>query len=767
MMDRLRNLFKRQTPVINPNVVGAGEVGWVQSRLFSKDFPKYNPDLLIGRKGSGIYRTMMLDEQVKAVVRFKRDAITARDFTFEMPNAESNGISEDEGKRRVEIYDTMVRETYGSFIDGLNFILMAMYQGFSMTEKIIDVFNHNGKPFLGIRELVPKPFETFEFLIDDFGTIDEVVQRVHAQKQTIDLNRFVYYVQNPEFDQHYGQSDLREAYRSWYQKDVIIRFYSQFLEKFAGGFVIGKPKAGGVLTPGTPEYASMIAAMDSIQTQTSILLPNNIDLDVVNPSTTDQFESAIQMHDLQISKALLVPNLLGITPQASKSGGGFAQANTQLEAFLWTLDADATRLEETANEQIFQPLSRLNFADGIGPLLRWKPVSETKKLEIIKTWQELVTSGSVEATDTDESHIRSMMDFPDKGEPLDLEIKIGEATHVPPESRDRGPVKEPNQQRTNNSLVSKASFARAEKRVSFNVIERKATNIEDNSSIVIESKMADMVADLSARIKEEKWGTPAAGVAGINNIDFHPRQKTKVRKSVDTMLNQAWALGIQHSKTELASARKEKFQINMGRIDEDAADFLRVNGFRMFGHLSDDMRAIVQNTLVNGVKFSWTTDEIVNKVYDQLTSAGFVAVASNAEATGRTIAELTELLDESTNLARIRTAVRTNVFEAINEARFSTFTDPTLDGFIEALEYSAILDSRTTRICRHLDDRVYPLDSPLWNKYRPPNHFNCRSLLVPVTIIDTDVEGKDSVDGSRFSRPPTIDPQKGFGGTAG
>jgi len=25
-----------------------------------------------------------------------------------------------------------------------------------------------------------------------------------------------------------------------------------------------------------------------------------------------------------------------------------------------------------------------------------------------------------------------------------------------------------------------------------------------------------------------------------------------------------------------------------------------------------------------------------------------------------------------------------------------------------------------------------PVDSELWNKYRPPNHFNCRAIVIPV-----------------------------------
>jgi len=348
------------------------------------------------------------------------------------------------------------------------------------------------------------------------------------------------------------------------------------------------------------------------------------------------------------------------------------------------------------------------------------------------------------------------MNFPHKGEPLELTPEIGLPNQETPSPR--GPVKEPNQQRTTN-----AKMARAEKRVSFNVIERQSGKIEDEGVIAIEAKMADMVADLTARIEEEKWGTPAGGIAGINNIDFNPRQKAKVRKSIDVVLNQSWALGIKHSKNELAAARKERFRINMGRIDEDAADFLRVNGFRMFGFMSDDMRGIIQQVLVNGVKFSWSTNEIVNKVYDELTRGGFISIEANAAATGRQIVAITESLDGAVSLHRIRTAVRTNVFEAINEARYSTFTDPDLEGFVEALEYSSILDSRTTRICRHLDERVYEIDSEVWNTHRPPNHFNCRSILVPVTIIDDDVEGKDS-DGGRFSKPPSIKPQSGFGG---
>jgi uncharacterized protein with gpF-like domain len=94
----------------------------------------------------------------------------------------------------------------------------------------------------------------------------------------------------------------------------------------------------------------------------------------------------------------------------------------------------------------------------------------------------------------------------------------------------------------------------------------------------------------------------------------------------------------------------------------------------------------------------------------------------------------------------------------MNEARFAEFTDPALDGFVVAFRYSAILDSRTTEICQELHDSVYEADSAVWDQYRPPNHYNCRSLLVPITQLDVQ---QGTWDGE-VDDAPTVQPQEGF-----
>lgn len=45
------------------------------------------------------------------------------------------------------------------------------------------------------------------------------------------------------------------------------------------------------------------------------------------------------------------------------------------------------------------------------------------------------------------------------------------------------------------------------------------------------------------------------------------------------------------------------------------------------------------------------------------------------------------------------------------------------------LEYSAVIDSRTSEICRPLDGIIAKVDDPIWKRIAPLNHFNCRCTL--------------------------------------
>jgi len=94
--------------------------------------------------------------------------------------------------------------------------------------------------------------------------------------------------------------------------------------------------------------------------------------------------------------------------------------------------------------------------------------------------------------------------------------------------------------------------------------------------------------------------------------------------------------------------------------------------------------------------------------------------------------------------ARLETIVRTNLTEVYNQGRL--VQGSLADEYLEAWQYSAIIDTRTTEVCKHLDGRVFMADDKRVAGVRPPRHFNCRSVLVPIVVGETVEEGDKITD---------------------
>jgi SPP1 gp7 family putative phage head morphogenesis protein len=111
---------------------------------------------------------------------------------------------------------------------------------------------------------------------------------------------------------------------------------------------------------------------------------------------------------------------------------------------------------------------------------------------------------------------------------------------------------------------------------------------------------------------------------------------------------------------------------------------------------------------------------------------------------------------------RLETVVRTNVTDAYNRGRLVEGREA--GELLVGFQYSAVLDDRTTEICRELDGKVFRPGDPALDQVKPPNHFNCRSVLVPITI-DTPVEEDDFATAEDVGAARDLmDP--GFGGAA-
>jgi len=79
----------------------------------------------------------------------------------------------------------------------------------------------------------------------------------------------------------------------------------------------------------------------------------------------------------------------------------------------------------------------------------------------------------------------------------------------------------------------------------------------------------------------------------------------------------------------------------------------------------------------------------------------------------------------------IQTNVRTELTDFFNLARERTFRES--GALVQSLQYTSVLDDRTTLICQKLDGITYrSMDDPNLTASRPPNHFQCRATIVPI-----------------------------------
>ncbi len=110
-----------------------------------------------------------------------------------------------------------------------------------------------------------------------------------------------------------------------------------------------------------------------------------------------------------------------------------------------------------------------------------------------------------------------------------------------------------------------------------------------------------------------------------------------------------------------------------------------------------------------------------------------------------TLQEVHKILPQLT-ANHLSTHYNNNVMIAYNAGRIRHFKESSA---VQYLMYNAILDGHTTNLCRKLHGTVKPKNDPFWDKFYPPNHHNCRSVVYPVhksqlgksmSYIETDEE---------------------------
>lgn len=700
----------------------------------SYDFP-YNPDPLARSNNYATYDEMLRDDQVKVCLGLKKDMTVNSGWQIEcdredvLESLENNlkNLQDDDG---VDY----------SFEDAIRDIIGTGYgYGFSVSEAVYKI--EDGK--YALKSLKTRPPHTWEFHLDDKGKLKKLVQNTTHGPQEMNPKNFLHYVYQPEWGNPYGKSDLQSAHEAWKAKKFFTRMYAMYGERFATPTIIARYKP----RMDTQEIDRLYDVAQTLQNNTTILIPEDATIELLETKKdgSDTYEKAINLFDLRIGRALLVPDLLGVSG-AKTDGGSFALGKKHFDLFLSTILKDRASLERKINLRIVKPLVEANFGKDIDATFRFKPWKQEDVLEYLKIWIQAATGTIFKPTQEQVDFFSELVGFP-KGAQVMEKTEIDPMTGLPkppaagkpgqpgakgPEKDQEGAAKpakegeEPSDQGQRPSATSgpksqpekRRQFSRGagelrvyrdltayEQKVDFAAIRRTLDSREATLTGALERATRQITKDLTAQIRDKRIITKFKPER-INEIEPH-----FMRDMNRLLLDHFTALfkdSVQEARDEVFPEAPRKF-VEDDLLPEEFLKILSAESFKTVGDYTNDMTKRATNRLVRGIKDGLGERELVDLIDGEL-----------ADATERWIA----------------TTVRTKTTEIYNSARKVAWeSDPQISQIVEAYEFSAIIDAATSEVCESLDGRIFSRGE-FTNRVTPPLHYNCRSIFVPVTKFE-------------------------------
>jgi len=711
----------------------------------------YNPSQLVSRKGLGLFDKIGKDEQTQAALSLRRYAAVNTGWQVKSPEGKDDEDDRGNIVKKWEVTD-FVQWTLDSFVgkravpyrsleDMLGGMLTGRQKyGYNVAEKVYEEIDYGPwKGKLGLSKLETRRPHEIDFATDEFGNLEMIQQRQQGTNWVaLPPFKFVLSVNRFEWGNFYGTSDLEFAYRPWWAKDNTYKWLLMLLER------LGIPPIFLFYDPDSvpTEMKNQIKTILSrLQAGTTAIIPARGGedsarmqfLDIVKDSA-DALMAALDKFDNHIAKSLLMPNLLGVSPE--NKFGSRALGQVQFDVFMLVVEADRTDLMTNVMDgQVIRQLVDLNFGQQDEyPYFEFNPVTDDDANAIFTLWKDLVGSKVVKPQPSDEEHVRRVLEFPpideDREEEDDSEPPpIPGGPPFPPGAAPAAPVKPGEDDTMRTPPAARDAFAlsrppgRFERVVAFAEVERKLNGQEELAiDFAREALMTTRDRLLRQVGKRERIDD-----AFIREITLGSQKPFEA--AMRNLLRNVFDAGRDDVGTEVRKAMPQKFQERGPNfIQREAIRFLQTKSIQLAATTYDELLKGVRRVLQVALEAGLPVREAVARLREV-----FDPFVGN-ESVLRGGAPLPDY--------RLEAIVRTESTAAYNQGRLVGARDPDLEGFMQGMLYSAVLDSRTSPVCAHLDGRVFRMDDTDLDRLRPPNHVHCRSVLVPMTIATEIDEGE-------------------------
>jgi len=639
---------------------------------------------------------MRHDDQVKVALSLKKDLVLNSGWEIKCEVE--------------EIRDFIVKAlTLGMEIpidEALRDMLSSYDYGFSLTEPVYQIVDGRYQP----KGLKTRPPHSFRFEIDAKGQLLEIKQHTSREDKSFSPNIFIHHVYQPEFGNPYGKSDLRAAHPAWTGKKFIFRMMATYLERFANPTVVGKYDKN----MDTNEINRFHSMLRSMQNSTTLTIPEEAMVDIIqtNRDSTDAYIKAINLCNMMMARSILVPDLLGIGGGETE-GGSFALGNTHYKLFLKMLDKDKTVLQRLITLRLVQPLVKVNFGE-YDCAFEFRPFSEENELEFQRIWIEAVKGRIFEPNPEEINHLRAQLRYPQG--PVNLtqpQIPAGPFGESNRDGTRRAERPANGDQGDKPKLASKTLDYRLRREVTAYEMKVDFAQVAETLEIH-EHRVTPKLKTAGSQIYRD-WIEQVRDSGLIRRFqpekmnDLKPRFLKDMNVVVKRFFKDLYADASQEAAHELLNRKLTlKFE-HEPMLPEEFLTYLEAESFKIVGDYATEVTKRMRNILSRGIRDGLAESELVKLLREE---AGDISEHW------------------------LSTVIRTKTTEVYNQARKIYWeTDEIAKEIVKAYEFSAILDERTSEVCERLDGKIFEI-SEYTDKVTPPLHFNCRSLLVPVTKFE-------------------------------
>lgn len=619
------------------------------------------------------YRDMLRDGTVEALFNILTMPILASEYDIK-PADEST-----EAKTQADfVRNNLLSESYKGGIETpfdlfLDQSMMALVDGFQVWEKVYRLNNNRYE----LKKLALRDSRSVE-IQSDLKEGYQGIRQTQEDGSTVYIPAYKTFLFTPgkRYDPYYGRSIFTSLWRNYDKKWKL-----EYLDSIALQNDAIKPKVlkntGSTLAKTddkvTSKVLNVLSRLGKVNSMAT--LPANYELEVLNSEGRDPHQS-IERQNSEMARVFLA-NFMLLGSQGTSSTGSFALSDTQAKMFRMSLESVMNKLAAHINQYIIADLIDINFSEPHYPVFAFEKMDNEVVGAIFNAFTTMIQKDRM--SDAMASEIE---DATATRLGFDVE-KIKQRRTEQSENTESDAGKEKEAGGTSTGQRTMSDDHNHEPSESLKKLDTRWQELEKRFLDQIRPVYETVAEEVSQEVAESKL------VSDIDAVVF----PVEYRRTLVSFFKQGYQIGKISASDEMGKPAAK----NGNDLTKAAIEYINWIIEKQQDDLTNYAKSLVMDRVV-------LDDEQIDY---------------SAEISKLILAWFATKLMDTASYA---------IAQAVNSGRNSVWDDD------DVLEFSAILDGRTSPGCSALDGKVMTWKEwQAYPEYIPPRHFNCRSTFVKIS----------------------------------